>query len=122
VLETAMPDGVGYLAKVRLGDIFMPKSGLDASRRKRARNRINQKHVDFLLIRTSDLKPIAGIELDDRSHDEDERKQRDAFVDVVFKSCELPLVHITAKASYSPIDLKTIIANALSPLSQRSAA
>jgi hypothetical protein len=100
----------------------MTKSGLDASRRTRARNRINQKHVDFLLIRPSDLKPLAGIELDDRSHEEDDRKQRDAFVDEVFQSCGLPLIHVPAKATYSPAELKATMVNALSHPKQGSAA
>src|SRR5688572_20316441 len=43
VLEPLLPDGVGYLIKIRLGDVFVTKKGLDASRRASAWNRINQK-------------------------------------------------------------------------------
>lgn len=106
VLEPLLPDDVGYLVKVRLGDVFTTRKGLDASRRTRARNRINQKHVDFLLIRTSDLKPLAGVELDDSSHDAEDRQKRDAFVDGVFQSCQLPLLHMPARATYNPNELR----------------
>jgi hypothetical protein len=110
VLEPLLPEDVGYLVKVRLGDVFTTRKGLDASRRTRARNRINQKHVDFLLIRTSDLKPLAGVELDDRSHDAEDRQKRDAFVDGVFQSCRLPLLHVPARATYNPNELRASIA------------
>lgn len=114
VLEPLLPDDVGYLVKVRLGDVFTPRKGLDASRRTRARNRINQKHVDFLLIRTSDLKPLAGVELDDSSHDAEDRQKRDAFVDGVFQSCQLPLLHVPARATYNPNELRASIAGLIS--------
>lgn len=79
VLDGALPEGVTWFAKVRLGDIFITKKGLSRSESTTARNRIDRKHVDFLLLRSSDLAPLAGIELDDRSHNADDRKQRDAF-------------------------------------------
>ena len=41
------------------------QSGLDSSARQSARNRIDRKHVDFLLVHTDDLALLAGIELDD---------------------------------------------------------
>ena len=106
VLENSLPNGVGLLAKVRLGDVFKPRKGLSPSLRTRAGNKINQKHVDFLLVRTTDLAPVAGIELDDSSHERDDRKQRDAFVDEVFHSCKLPLLHVPVKATYNPGELR----------------
>jgi len=53
---------------------------------------INRKHVDFLLVRSNDLAPVAGIELDDSSHEEEDRQQRDVFVDEAFASAGLPLL------------------------------
>jgi hypothetical protein len=113
VIEPLLPEDVGYLVKVRLGDVFTTRKGLDASRRIRARNRINQKHVDFLLIRTSDLKPLAGVELDDSSHDAEDRQKRDVFVDGLFKSCQLPLLHVPARATYNPNELRASLAAVL---------
>jgi hypothetical protein len=34
---------------------------------------------------------VLGIELDDKSHEEEDRAARDAFVDTVFASAKLPL-------------------------------
>lgn len=113
-LEQACPAGVGLLAKVRLGDVFYPRKGLTPSERGRATNQINRKHVDFLLVRISDLAPLAGVELDDSSHARAARQKRDAFVDDVFRSCSLPLLHVPAQASYSVAELRVLLANALS--------
>ena len=110
VLENSLPDGVGILAKVRLGDIFTPHRSLSASLRLRALNKINQKHVDYLLVRTSDLTPVAGIELDDKSHRRADRVQRDVFVDEVFRTCKLPLLRIPVTANYGQIHLRNQIA------------
>ena len=112
VLETVLPVGVRVFAKVRLEDVFGVKSGLNRGERQGARNRISRKHVDFLLVRSNDLVPLSGIELDDSSHDEPDRQQRDAFVDELFKSSALPLLHVPAQRSYSPSDIRAKV-NAL---------
>jgi hypothetical protein len=106
VLDGALPEGVTWLGKVRLGDVFATKKGLTRSENATARNKIDRKHVDFLLLRSSDLAPIAGIELDDRSHERDDRKDRDAFVDEVFRGCGLPLLHIPAQSAYNQTGLR----------------
>lgn len=102
VLETLDYEGVSILSKVRLADIFGIKKGLERGDRQRALNRISAKHVDFLLIQKSDGQPLLGIELDDRSHEEEERAARDSFVDSVFSSAGLPILHVTAQATYDP--------------------
>ncbi len=113
VLDGSLPDGVSWLGKVRLGDVFVTRKGLTASQRASARNKINQKHVDFLLVRMSDFAPLAGVELDDSSHDAEDRQERDAFVDQVFRSAGIPLLHIPAQATYNPAALRATITDAL---------
>ena len=110
VLEPVLPAGTRVFAKVRLEDIVGVKKGLDRAGRTSARNRIKSRHVDFLLVRTTDLVPVAGIELDDSSHEEESRQERDAFVDGVFASAGLPLLHVPAQKSYNPTDLKSKLA------------
>ena len=105
VLETLDYDGVTIASKVRLADIFGIKKGLERGDRQRALNRISAKHVDFLLIQKSDGRPILGIELDDSSHEADERVARDSFVDAVFSSAGLPMLHVTARAAYDPKEI-----------------
>lgn len=111
VLEPVLPPGVRVFGKVRLEDIFGVVKGLNASERQSARNRINRKHVDFLLVRATDLAPIAGIELDDSSHEEEDRQQRDAFVDSAFASANLPLLHVAVQKAYNPAEVRAKIAS-----------
>ena len=52
--------------KVRLADIFFV---LRSSENYMShRNRITQRHLDFLLCKPNSMEPILGIELDDASH------------------------------------------------------
>ena len=113
VLEAlAMPE-VTVVSKVRLADIFGVAKGLGRGARQGALNRISIKHVDFLLLQKSDGKPILGIELDDASHDEDGRVARDLFVNEVFASADLPILHIPVKTAYNPSRLRQEIDAAL---------
>lgn len=113
VLDSLVDQDIRVFGKVRLEDIFGVQKGLDRAARTAARNRINRKHVDFLLVRASDLTPICGIELDDSSHEEDDRKERDQFVDAVFASGGIPLLHFTAAKAYNPTDVAAKISAAL---------
>ena len=113
VMESLEYEGLTITGKVRLADIFGVKKGLDQGDRLRAQNRINAKHVDFLLVQKSDGRPVLGIELDDRSHEEKDRAVRDAFVDTVFASAGLPILHVPVKQAYDPKEVHRLIDSAI---------
>jgi very-short-patch-repair endonuclease len=113
VLESLDLEYAAFAWKVRLADIFGVKKGLERGDRQRAQNRINSKHVDFLLVQKTDGRPLLGIELDDSSHEEEERVARDSFVDAVFSSGALPILHVQAKAAYDPREIRRQIEAAL---------
>ena len=112
-LKGSLPPGVRLFGKVRLADIFTPSGQVPEGDRRRAFWRISQKHVDFLLVREDDLTPLAGVELDDRSHEAFERRERDAFVDSVFASGGLPLLHFQAQAYYDRSSIRARLGEAL---------
>jgi hypothetical protein len=85
-------------SKVRLADVFSV-SGREGTQA--ARNRINQKHIDFLLCDPRTMAPILGIELDDSSHQRADRVQRDDFVDEIFRVADVPLLRVRAQKSYN---------------------
>lgn len=114
VLESLNYESVTITAKVRLADVFGIKKGIARGDRQRALNRISAKHVDFLLIQKSDGRPLLGIELDDSSHDEEDRAARDSFVDSVFSSAGLPILHVAVKAAYDPNEIRRQLDGALS--------
>lgn len=91
-------------AKVGLGDIFKVKAE-DQSQYRIYTNKIDRKHVDFLLCDHKTMQPLVGIELDDKSHDRPDRRARDEFVDQVFAAAGLPLVHVRVKRAYDAAEL-----------------
>jgi hypothetical protein len=53
---------------------------------------INQKSVDYVICSKGYRKPLLAIELDDGTHDLEDRQQRDANVAHIFEDARLPLV------------------------------
>ena len=92
------------LTKVSLGDLFFVNSR-DASEQRSYQNRIDRKHVDFVICNPTTLTPCVGIELDDRSHSRPDRQTRDEFVEGVFDAAGLPLVRFPVQRSYQPQEL-----------------
>lgn len=69
--------------------------------------------MDFVLLRKSDLSPICAIEIDDWSHKLDERKARDAEVERMFASVQLPLVRLKHIEYMTKQEIVDQIANAI---------
>ena len=67
-------------------------------------NKIFRKHVDFLLCEPSTLKPAIGVELV-KPVAKNETRDADQFVEDLFLSAGLPLVHIPSSERYSEGDL-----------------
>lgn len=72
-------DDRGWLVcpKVRLWDLIEPKKR--KGNRKELENKIRSKHVDFVIV-DPELNVIGVLELDDSTHDREDRKKRDSFV------------------------------------------
>jgi very-short-patch-repair endonuclease len=100
------------ITKVRLGDLFFVRQ---PHKNHAARNRIDRKHIDFLICDAMTMRPLVGIELDDASHQRKDRKERDDFVDRVFAAAGLPVIHVPAARSYQPKELAEAIDRALAP-------
>ena len=67
------------------------------------------QRLDFVLCTRDKLSPVLVIELDDASHEEESRRDRDTFVDAALTSDGLPILHIPAQRSYVPADLAAAI-------------
>lgn len=80
------------LSKVRLGDLVEVKKGISNSERLRAHNKINSKHVDFVIANPANLAILCLIELDDNSHNKIDRQQRDYFIERVCETADLPII------------------------------
>ena len=113
VLLMAADGQIQVFSKVRLADIISVKKGTE--KRQSHFNRIQSKHVDFLLCDPDDTRPLLVIELDDASHKRAERKDRDAFVDQALDAAGLPILRIPAQRTYSPNELAASINECLAP-------
>ena len=109
-LEQALDGSYRVFGKVRLGDIVRPAKGLSNSKRATAHNKINQKHVDFVVCSVSDLAVVGAVELDDKSHERDDRSSRDQFVDRALADAKIPVIHFSAKKGYALAEIKAKLA------------
>lgn len=105
-LVSAVGERAIICPKVRLGDILYTT---DRGQFWKHTNRVNQKHVDFLLCHPKTVTPWIAIELDDASHRREEQQERDQFKDDAFKAAGLPLVRVKARRNYSAGDLSEIL-------------
>src|SRR5215212_8040915 len=71
-------------------------------------NKFFRKHVDFLLCEPNSLKPAFGIELVKRVV-KTETRETDQFMEDLFLSAGLPLVHIPSSEHYSENDLAELL-------------
>lgn len=88
--------------KVNLNDIFYVERPHE---NQTSRNRIDRKHVDFLICEQGSMRPLVGVELDDGSHARKDRQERDAFVERVYEKAGLPLLHFPVGYAYNLKDV-----------------
>lgn len=101
-------DELGYsiLAKIRVADLVEVTSK-DRSEWQKYFNKINKKHIDFVLAKPENLQIILLIELDDNSHNE-KQKQRDEFIDMLYIQTDYKLLRVRGTG-----ELKEKIINAI---------
>ena len=108
VLQSAVGQDALIFAKVKLLDLFQVKAS-DPREARSLSNKIDRKHVDFLLCDPATVQPVAGIELDDKSHQRADRMARDEYVEQVFAAAGLPLVRVPVRREYSTADLRAVL-------------
>ncbi len=112
VLERAVQADYYIFTKVRVADLLYVKKGTE--KRRGHQNRVNSKHIDFVLCDRDAMSPVLAIELDDSSHEAVERQTRDLFLDSAFAAAELPLLHVKARRSYDVSEVAKEIAAVVS--------
>ena len=114
-LDSVLPTEIKVFPKVRLADIFSVEKSSNRAARVSAFNRIQSKHVDFVLCRSDDLSPLAAIELDDKSHDRPDRQERDKFLNDLFATSRIKLIRVKAQKSYDTGELIRRLNEAMQP-------
>jgi very-short-patch-repair endonuclease len=112
VLRGITGEEILVFVKVRMEDLlYLPKG---TPERQSYINRVRSKHVDFVLCDREKISPILVIELNDRSHESQSRQDRDAFLQNAFDAAGIPILWVTAQASYNPRQLAEQIQSAMS--------
>ncbi len=103
--------GARYLIsfKVRLADVITVRDWKSKYGRK-----IAQKHLDFVLITPRATRIVAAIELNDASHEESERQQRDEFLFDALRCAGIPLITFPIYRSYDSQKIRRRILAAIS--------
>lgn len=113
VLRDAAANMYHICPKVRMADIIGIENTRDNRKYYQYFNRIQAKHVDFLLCDPQTLEPVLAIELDDSSHEKHSRQLRDRLVNAIFRNAQIPLVHIKTAHSYDMDSLLSQLEGAL---------
>lgn len=95
------------MTKVRLADIIYCINNNYADF-----NKIKSKHIDFVLIDNNGKIKLL-IELDDKSHENYDRIQRDKFINNIFENLNINLLRIPTKNIYNIEELKNKIKESL---------
>jgi len=106
VLEQVLGDQYRVMGKVRLCDVIDVQKGLSKSVWQTAFNKINRKHLDFVIVKRDDLSITCAIELDDKSHNSKERVKRDDFLNGALESAGVSFVRFPAQKSYALEEVK----------------
>ena len=106
-LVKAVQDDWEIFAMVRIADLLRVEKGHKNYRK--WLNKILAKHIDFVLCHPGTLEPQVCIELDDPSHNREDRIERDIFVNAAFDAAGLPLLRIPTEPSYRAREIRDLI-------------
>lgn len=80
---------------------------------KAAFRHINGKSVDFVVCDQNYTRPLLAIELDDFSHDAEDRRSRDVEVERIFENANMPLLRFREYKAMSREEIATRVEGAL---------
>ncbi len=102
-LAESVGEDYAIFSMVRLADLLRVCEGTPKSQS--WQNKINSKHIDFVLCDPESLEPQIAIELDDPSHRRPDRIERDRFVNDAMAAARLPFLRVKAESEYDADDL-----------------
>jgi len=112
-LQAAVGGRLAIMTKVRVADVITVKGDTRSRSRLMAFNRIAAKHIDFVLADPKTLRIVAAVELDDRSHEREDRIARDRFLNRAFEVAGVPLLRLRVARQYAPAELRRLLADAV---------
>lgn len=104
ILNEAVGENYYILAQAHLS-AFLEHKVPNGQNWKVAFRHINGKSIDYLLCDKQTLAPLLAIELDDASHEKQDRRLRDEEVERIFTDAKLPLMRVASHGEISPESL-----------------
>ena len=120
VLQRAVGEDYQLFAKVRLGDILEVSEGVTGKQRFAAFGRISSKHADFVACDPRTFAVLGVIELDDKSHRQRHRQERDEFFEAAMAVAGVPVLRVPVRRTYSVEALREQARAAFGPAARRS--
>lgn len=107
LVEVLKNENVVIFSKVRMVDVIeIPRKQENFMH---YFNKMKAKHIDFLICDKEFFEPIYCIELDDKSHLQEKRVERDILVNEMFKKAGMPLIRIPAMKEYTVNEIKHLL-------------
>lgn len=111
VLGATVGDTYTIVPQVSVSAFLKPRT--DGQNEYAARQHIHRRSVDFLLCTPGTLTPILAIELDGKSHERDDRRERDEEMERIFRDARLGYLRVPRAESYDSTSLKEQIHKAM---------
>jgi very-short-patch-repair endonuclease len=70
---------------------------------------INEKSVDYVICDKAYIKPLLAIELDDKTHEQDNRKIRDGEVERILSNANLPLLRFGNNGHFDKEEIRRLV-------------
>jgi very-short-patch-repair endonuclease len=74
---------------------------------------INQKSLDFVACDKKYIRPLFAIELDDKTHNQPKRIERDKEVERILHGAGIPLIQIENRGRFDQKELAKLVQNGL---------
>lgn len=98
LLNRAVGDKYRIFAQVHLPSLIDHK--IPGQNWRGAFRHIDEKSVDFVLCDKNNIAPLLAIELDDTTHEHEDRQERDSIVENILSRAGLPLLRIRKGNGY----------------------
>ena len=106
-----------FFPQIHLDAIVYPNStGRD---RLYAFRHINQKSVDFVACSKRDMQPLFAVELDDKTHSQSQRVERDKEVERILQGAGIPLIRVENRGRIEPKALAQFIQKGIDSFAKR---
>ena len=106
--EIADKYGFAVLAKIRFADLVEVSAEVDKKEYMKYFGKIKSKHIDFILCKKDNLYPELLIELNDSSHNKEDRIKRDDFIKKIAEKVGYKMVFVSGTQNLEETIIKAL--------------